>query len=282
MDFESIKESLIVWGQSSGLQVLIIILGGWVAQIVIAKFSRRVLNSVITSKFTSSRSDTGRDKRISTLHQVLVKTSAVFIFLAVVLMVFVEMGINITPILTGAGILGIAVGFGAQDIVKNLFHGIFILLEDQYSEGDVVSLAGISGTVEEFDLRRTVLRDLDGTQHHIPNGEITVSSNKTKGWSNIHMNIGIGYSTDLKKITEVVNNEGSALQSAHANVIEPPRLVGVEEFGDSAIIVKIIGKVQPGHQWELSRELRRMLKEAFERENIEIPFPHQVEIHKSE
>jgi len=271
---------LILWLQTSGLKIAIIIVAGIVVQIVVSNLTRRLLTSTLAKHVVGQRSDTGRKKRVNTLHQVFTKTLGAVIFLIVFLMVFIELGVNVTPILTGAGIVGIAVGFGAQDMVKNLFHGIFILLEDQYSEGDVVTLAGITGTVEEFDLRRTVLRDLDGTQHHIPNGEIAVASNKTKGWSRIHMNIGIGYSTDLKKLAEVVNTEGDALQAAHEAVIEPPRLAGVEEFADSSIIVKILGKVQPGKQWELSREFRKMLKEAFEREKIEIPFPHQVEIHK--
>lgn len=282
MDYEVVKTSILAWATSSGLQILAIVVVGIVTQTIVSRASRTVLKSVLGKKMASNRSDAGRANRLGTLHQVVTKTSGVIIFLAALLMIFVELGINITPILTGAGIIGIAVGFGAQDMVKNLFHGIFILAEDQYSEGDVVTVAGVTGAVEEFDLRRTILRDLDGTQHHIPNGEISVASNRTKSWSGIHMNIGVGYGTDLAKLRVVVRQVGEALASEHADaVIEAPVLAGVEDFADSAMVVKILGKAQPGQQWNLAREFRQMLKEAFDREGIEIPFPHQVEIPKS-
>ncbi|MBU1092412.1 mechanosensitive ion channel family protein [Patescibacteria group bacterium] len=274
-------DTWISWLQVSGLKIAIIIVAGIIAQIVVASVTKKLLTSILAKHITGKRSSAGRQKRIDTLHQVFTKTFGVIIFLVVLLMVFVELGINVTPILTGAGIVGIAVGFGAQDIVKNLFHGIFILLEDQYSEGDVVSVAGISGVVEDFDLRRTVLRDLDGVQHHIPNGEILVASNKTKGWSGINWDVGVGYGTDLKKLKEIINRTGEKLKSDHDEVVEAPTLAGVEEFADSAIVVKVLGKVQPGQQWAMAREFKKMVKEAFDRENIEIPFPHQVEIRKS-
>lgn len=275
-------DAWINWLQTSGLKIAIVIVVSIVVHLVIAGLTRRLLNSTLAKHVTGKRSEVGRQKRVDTLHEVFRKTLGVVIFLIVLLMIFVELDINIAPILTGAGIVGIAVGFGAQDMVKNLFHGIFILLEDQYSEGDIVALAGITGTVEDFDLRRTVLRDLDGVQHHIPNGEIAIASNKTKGWSGINWNVGVGYGTDLQKLKNVVNGTGEQLKSQGEEVIEAPTLAGVEEFGDSAIIVKILGRVQPGKQWETSREFRRLLKEAFDREGIEIPFPHQVEVHKSD
>ena len=196
-------------------------------------------------------------------------------------MIFIELGINVTPILTGAGIVGIAVGFGAQDIVKNIFHGIFILMEDQYSEGDVVTIANITGTVENFDLRRTIIRDLDGVQHHVPNGEITVASNKTKGWSGINLDIGVAYNTNLSQLKRIVEQVGKELEQEHEEVTKAPELAGVEEFADSAIVVKVLGKTKPGAQWSMSRELRKRLKEAFDKEGVEIPFPHQVEIRKN-
>ncbi|MBN2585645.1 mechanosensitive ion channel family protein [Patescibacteria group bacterium] len=273
-------DGLILWLQTSGLKVAVIIVAGVVAQLAISSLIRRLLTSVLAKHVIGKRSDFGRKKRIDTLHQVFTKTLGVVFFLIVLLMIFVELGINIAPILTGAGIIGIAVGFGAQDMVKNLFHGIFILIEDQYSEGDIVKVAGVTGTVEDFDLRRTVLRDLNGTQHHVPNGEITIASNLTKGWARINWDVGVGYGTDLKKLKQIVNEVGRRLQADNQDVVEPPELAGVEEFADSAMIVKILGKVQPGRQWELSREFRKMLKEAFDSENIEIPFPHQVEIQK--
>jgi len=274
------NNNLLLWAQTSGLKILIIIVVGIMAQIIMTKTTKTLLSSVLGKHITSQRSDLGRQKRIDTIHQVITKTIGIIIFLIVLLMIFIELGINVTPILTGAGIIGIAIGFGAQDMVKNVFHGFFILLEDQYSEGDVVTVAGITGTVEDFDLRRTVIRDLDGVQHCIPNGEITVASNKTKSWSGINLNIGISYDTDLNQLKQIVEQVGQELKNENEDITEAPKMVGVEEFADSAIIIKILGKTKPGTQWDAARQLRKKLKEAFDREKIEIPFPHQVEIHK--
>lgn len=280
MDYESLNSAILMWLQTSGIKIILIIILGFFAKIVLTKTSKTLLTSTLSKPMTSDRSDAGRDKRINTIHQVLTKTIGIIIFLVVLLMIFIELDINVTPILTGAGIIGIAIGFGAQDMVKNIFHGIFILTEDQYSKGDVVTVAGITGTVEAFDLRRTIVRDLDGAQHHIPNGEITISSNKTKSWSGINLNIGVAYNTDLNKLKHIVNKVGETM-SSNENIIQPPKLVGVEEFADSAIIVKILGRTKPGYQWGITRELRKLLKESFEQEGIEIPFPHRVEIHKT-
>lgn len=273
--------NLLLWFQTTGLKILLIIGAGAITQILVVRAGKTLLTSVLGKKMANSRSDIGQQKRVDTLIQVITKTSSIIIFLIVLLMVFIELGINVTPILTGAGIMGIAVGFGAQDIVKNIFHGIFILMEDQYSEGDVVTIANITGTVESFDLRRTIIRDLDGAQHHIPNGEITVASNKTKGWSGINLDIGIAYNTNLSQLKHIIEQVGKELAQEHEEIIKAPTLAGVEELADSAIVVKILGKTKPGAQWSMSRELRKRLKEAFDKEGIEIPFPHQVEIHKN-
>ena len=280
MDYENLNSAILIWLQTSGIKIILIVVMGFFAQIGLTKASKTLLTSALSKHMTTDRSDAGRDKRINTIHQVLIKTISIIIFLVVLLMIFIELGINVTPILTGAGIIGIAIGFGAQDMVKNIFHGIFILTEDQYSEGDIVTIAGVTGTVETFDLRRTILRDLDGTQHHIPNGEIAIASNKTKSWSGINLDIGIAYNTDLKKLKQIIEQVGQGLKNENENITEAPRMVGVEEFADSAIIVKIVGKTKPGTQWAMARQLRERLKEVFDREKIEIPFPHQVEIHK--
>jgi len=286
MDYENLNSAILIWLQTSGIKIILIAVMGFFAQIGLTKASKTLLTSALSKHMTTDRSDAGRDKRINTIHQVLVKTINIIIFLVVLLMIFIELGINVTPILTGAGIIGIAIGFGAQDMVKNIFHGIFILTEDQYSEDDIVTIAGVTGTVETFDLRRTILRDLDGTQHHIPNGEIAIASNKTKGWSGINLNIGIAYDTDLKKLKQIIEQVGQELKNENENITEAPKMVGVEEFADSefadsAIIVKIVGKTKPGTQWTMARQLREKLKEVFDKEGIEIPFPHQVEIHKN-
>jgi len=271
------------WLLTHGVKIAAIIVGGGLIYWIIAHWGQKALAALLAKTAVAGRSPDGKKKRIKTLNEVLTKTVGIVLFLIVILMVLIELGINITPILAGAGVAGIAVGFGAQSLVKDFFHGLFILLEDQYAEGDIISTGNISGIVEDFDLRRTILRDLDGIQYHIPNGEITIVGNKTRAWSGINLNVGVDYSTNLSQLKRIVNEIGQSIKNDFKeDVLEAPTLAGVEDFADSAIVVKILGKVQPGKQWNLTRELRKRLKEAFDQEGIEIPFPHRVEIHKKE
>lgn len=268
------------WLVSSGIQIALIIVISVIFHFAFKGLVNNLLRLSMKSKL-HGWSKSGMEKRIQTLAQVFSKTSGIVISLIALMMIMIEFGINVTPILTGAGIVGIAVGFGAQDLVKNLFYGIFILLEDQFSEGDVVTIAGVTGTVEAFDLRRTVLRDLDGTQHHVPNGEITVASNRTKNWSGINMELSVSYDSNLKEVRDVINEVGKKLKRNFPDdVSEAPKVAGVEEFADSAIIIKVLGKVAPGKQWETARAFREDIKVAFDKANIEIPYPHQVELQK--
>lgn len=166
-----------VWFATAGLKLLIILIVAWLANWIIGRFLRRFVDQIIAR---TGRSVAGRAEHVQTLTQVFSKIIAVSIYSVAFLMVLSQFGINITPILTGAGVVGLAIGFGAQDLVKNFFAGIFILLEDQFSVGDEVTIAGITGKVEDFDLRSTVLRDSDNVQHFIPNAEATIVSNKSK------------------------------------------------------------------------------------------------------
>ncbi|MCX5998033.1 MAG: mechanosensitive ion channel family protein, partial [Chloroflexi bacterium] len=188
-----------------------------------------------------------------------------------------NVGIDIAPVLAGMGVIGVAIGFGAQSLVKDTISGLFILIENQYRVGDVVKIADKSGTVEEITLRRTVLRDFDGTVHSVPNGEIRVASNMTKEWSRVNMNIGVSYDTDLNLAITVINRVGKELaedpQWATA-ILTPPRALRVDNLGDSAIEIKILGDTKPSRQWEVMGELRLRLKKAFDLEGIEIPLPH--------
>ncbi len=184
---------------------------------------------------------------------------------------------NIAPVLTGAGVLGLAVGFGAQSLVKDVIAGLFIIMENQYRKGDVVSIAGASGEVEEINLRRTVLRDMDGVYHVVPNGQITVASNYTKQLSRINLNIGVSYDTDLDEAIRVINQVGKDLAADPvwaARIVNPPRALRVDNLGDSAVEIKIIGETKPSQQWDVTGELRLRLKKAFDAAGIEIPWPH--------
>ncbi len=200
------------------------------------------------------------------------------------LLLMAQIGINIGPLLAGAGIAGVALGFGAQSMVEDFLAGFFILAENQYRVGDVVELnQTVSGVVERVTLRETVLRDLDGMVHHVPNGEIKVATNMTMEYANVNLDMGVGYDTDIEKLEKVINDVGKLLSEDsdwQDDILEPPQMLRVDDFADSAIIVKITGKTKPMKQWSITGELRKRLKIAFDKNGIEIPFPQRV-IHEA-
>jgi moderate conductance mechanosensitive channel len=216
-------------------------------------------------------------KRSDTLAKVLVSTSQIFIFLIGTFMVLSELEIDIAPILASAGVVGLAIGFGAQSLVKDIVAGLFIVVESQYRVGDVIKVADVSGTVESINLRRTILRDVDGIVHVIPHGEIRVASNYTKEWSRVNLNISVGYGEDLDHVISVINKVGRDLADDpnwNLYIIKPPQVLRVNNFGDSGIEIKILGDTQPTQQWAVTGELRLRLKKAFDEEGIEMPWPH--------
>jgi small-conductance mechanosensitive channel len=236
----------------------------------------------IMVKRTISRAMVGKPKadikkRCDTLSNVFIETGMVLVGIIALFMIISELGINIAPALAGLGIAGIAVGFGAQSLVKDLFNGTLILLENQYGIGDVVKTAGIVGLVEDVTLRRTVLRDLDGIVHSIPNSEISVASNYTKEWSRVNMDISVGYGEDLDHVIQVINRVGKEIAKDPdwaPRILKAPEVLRVDEFGDSGIIIKILGETKPLTQWDVMGEMRLRLKKVFDKEGIEIPWPH--------
>jgi small-conductance mechanosensitive channel len=198
-------------------------------------------------------------------------------------MILQEAGIKIGPILAGAGIVGLAFGFGGQYLIKDIITGLFIILENQYRIGDVINVDTIGGLVEDISLRKTILRDLDGTVHHIPHGEIKTVSNLSKGYARVNLDIGVSYSSDLEHVIKVINRTGKELAEDPLFkdlIIKPPQFLRVDDFADSAVIVKILGDTNPLKQWEVTGELRKRIKIAFDKEGIEIPFPQRV-IHQA-
>ena len=190
-----------------------------------------------------------------------------------------QLGLNIGPAVAGLGIVGIAVGFGAQSLVKDYFNGALILLENQYSKGDVVTIAGVSGSVEDFSLRRTTLRDLDGVVHTVPNGQITVASNLTRTWARINQDVTVAYGTDMEKATEVINGVGRGMAADPAwrrRVLEAPHVERISALGDYGVTIKILGLVRASEQWAAGGELRKRLLAAFAADGIEIPRPQRV------
>jgi moderate conductance mechanosensitive channel len=201
----------------------------------------------------------------------------VFLIFMFVMMALSEIGINITAVLAGASVVGVAVGFGAQSLVKDMISGLFIIMENQYRKGDVVNIAGESGVVEEINLRRTILRDVDGTYHVVPNGEIRVSSNLTKLLSRVNLTVSVSYDTDLDKAIQVINRVGKEMAEDPLwmkFINTPPKALRVNNLGDSGIDILIMGETKPSRQWEVAGELRLRLKKAFDKEGIDIPYPH--------
>lgn len=217
------------------------------------------------------------EKRVETLSGVLVGASEVVIIFLSSFMLLSEIGVNIAPLLAGAGVVGLAIGFGAQNIIKDVLNGFFIITENQYTIGDVVKVADVSGLVEDLSLRRTVLRDMDGIVHSVPNGDIHVSSNLTREWSRVNLNISVAYGEDLERVISVINKVGKELAGDQVwapYIIKTPQALRVDNLGDSGIEIKILGDTKPMKQWDVTGELRKRLKIAFDVEGIEIPWPH--------
>jgi small-conductance mechanosensitive channel len=202
-----------------------------------------------------------------------------FVVVVAGLMILGEFGLDIGPAVAGLGVVGIAVGFGAQSLVKDYLNGALILVENHYSKGDVVSIAGVSGAVEDFSLRRTTLRDLDGVVHTVPNGEIKVASNRTRTWARINQNVMVAFGTDIDKAIEVVDGVGREMAldpDWKRRILEPPRVERVESIDEMGITLKVLGTVRASEQWAAAGEFRKRLLAAFAANGIEIPRPHRV------
>jgi len=200
------------------------------------------------------------------------------IMIAIVAMILLQkIGVNIAPILASAGIIGLAVGFGAQELVRDFISGFFILLENQVRTGDIAIINGTSGMVEDIQLRTITLRDLSGVVHIFQNGKIDSLSNRTKVWSAAVFDIGVAYKEDVQQVMDIMNKTGEQLKldpDFKDKIIEPIEILGLDQFADSAQVIKARIKTKPSMQWIVTREYNKRLKVAFDNENIEIPFPH--------
>ena len=218
-------------------------------------------------------------KRIDTLDTLGANVIRFFIVIIAALMILGQLGLDIGPAVAGLGVVGIAVGFGAQALVRDYLNGALILVENQYAKGDVVRLAGVAGTVEDFNLRRTTLRDIDGVVHTIPNGEIKVASNLTRVWARINQDVTIAYGTDIDRAIAVVDNVGRTLAGEDEwkrRILEAPRVERVEALGEYGVTLKILGSVRATEQWAAGGEFRKRLLAALEANGIEIPRPQRV------
>src|SRR3990172_5642553 len=227
---------------------------------------------------------TEREKRPRTVASLVRTVGTSLVLLIAAMMLFREIGMDITPLLAGAGVAGLAVGFGAQSLIKDIIAGFFILMEDQFHVGDVIQAAGVSGQVEKMTLRMTIVRDLNGAVHFIPNGEIKVATNLTKEWSRAVLEVGVSYEEDVDRVSHVLAEIGQSLaddETFGKLVLEPPQVLGVEALADSQVTIRSLAKTLPLKQWEVAREFRRRIKVRFDREGIQIPYPHRVVITRS-
>jgi small-conductance mechanosensitive channel len=271
MDLATVPE----WGGNWFVPTRNIVLIAVVAFIAI-KFGSLIIRRTIAT-LSKRKLDPEAQKRAETLSRVIRNLLTTVIAVVALMMILEELGIDIGPILAAAGIVGLAVGFGAQSLVKDMINGFFILLEDQIRVGDVVQIAGKGGIVENVNLKMTVLRDLAGNVHYIPNGSIDLVTNMTKEYSRYVFEIGVAYREDVDEVMEVIREVDEDLRSdadfSH-DILEPIEILGLDEFADSAIIIKARYKTKPIKQWRIAREFNRRLKKVFDERDIEIPFPH--------
>lgn len=277
LDISSVLEAVGSWLLEHGILILIIILLSYltyrVAKIVAPRLVERTIH--ITGKGRRAREE--RAKRARTLSGFITGAIGIFIVITAIFMILSEVGIDIAPLLAGAGVAGIAIGFGAQHLIRDLLSGLFIILEDQYGKGDWVQIAGVNGLVEEVNLKRTILRDLDGNVHSIPNGEVKLTTNFSKEWARVNLIIPVAYGEDLDHVTEVINRVGEELaqdETFGPIITKAPQVLRVDNFGDSSIDMKVLGETKPMRQWEVMGEIRKRIKKAFDEEGIEIPWPH--------
>lgn len=269
---------ILFWLKTSGLRIGVIAAGS----ILLIRFLRAVADRI--PRLMPAGQElvvTEREKRAHTVASLLRTVGTTLVVIVAAMMAFREIGLDITPLIAGAGVAGLAIGFGAQSLIKDVIAGFFILLEDQFHVGDVIQAAGVSGQVEQMTLRMTIVRDLQGTVHFIPNGEIKVASNLTKQWSRAVLEIGVRYEEDVDRVIAVLTEVGRSLADDEVfgkMVLEPPQVLGVEGLTDSQVTIRILAKTLPIKQWEVAREFRRRIKARFDREGIQTPYPHRVVI----
>jgi small conductance mechanosensitive channel len=239
---------------------------------------RRVLGAMQTRAQSESSLDEAAEvsKRFTTIEALVGYVVKGFVATIGGLLVLEQIGLDVGPAIAGLGVVGIAIGFGAQAIVRDFFSGILILLENQYGQGDVVEIAGVTGTVEELTLRRTVLRDADGVVHNVPNGEIKVASNRTRVWRRINHDVIVAYGTDIERAIAVFDAVGVALAADPAwadRILETPSVDRVDQLGERGITLKILGRVRAGEMVAVTGELRKRILAAMAANGIEIPAP---------
>lgn len=273
--FERAWDAISEWLLTNGLPlVLTIILTGLALKL--SSFMIRRIGAAIQKGIPPGKSARSA-QRATTLNYIMGSTLKAVILFAGIMMALSEIGINITPILASAGIAGLAVGFGAQSLVKDVITGFFIIMEDQYGVGDIVEIDGKMGTVEKMNLRITQLRNLDGSVITVPNGAVSLVSNMSKEWARAVVEVNVPFEVDVDYALAVMLEEGVKLREEQPDLlIEEPTAPGVVNFAESALTLRVMVKTAPLEQWGVGREWRRRIKARFDREGIEIAVPHRI------
>jgi small-conductance mechanosensitive channel len=278
VDITPALDAVGAWLLEHGVPILVIIGLSYLFYMIVKVLAPPILERWVKRRGRGRRARSEHAKRAQTLSSVFTQASAIFIIIIALFMILSEVGIDITPLLASAGVVGVALAFAAQSFVKDLIAGFLIISENQFDVGDVIKVADVTGGVEEVNLRRTMLRDLDGILHIIPNGEIRVTSNYTMMWSRAHLDISVAYKEDLDRVMAVVRRVWEEMADdprwGPQMISKTPWLLRVNEFGDSGIVIKAVGETKPLKQWDVMGELRRRIKRVFDEEGIEIPWPH--------
>lgn len=276
--WQDVLSRFVQWVINVGPSILILIILLFITLKFLSILIRRLNKMLINRAKKNESLDTQEaTKRIKTLLGILKGIGKVIVWAIFLMILFKKFGIDIGPILAGAGILGLAIGFGAQELVRDFISGFFILLENQLRAGDVAIINGTGGLVEKIELRTITLRDFSGVVHVIQNGKINTLSNMTKEWSAIVFDIGVAYKENVDEVIKVMQEVGEKMindPEYKEKIKEPLEIFGLDKFDDSAIVIKARLKTVPGDQWSLGREYRKRLKKAFDEKGIEIPFPH--------
>jgi small-conductance mechanosensitive channel len=263
----------------SCIRIVVVIALAWIIVKLVHNFIKRLENNLIQKSEKEGEPLSESQKRISTIVRLLKQATLLVLWITVCMVILREIGIEIGPILAGAGIVGLALGFGAQNLVRDFIAGFFIILENQIRVDDVAIINGTGGLVEKINFRTTILRDLGGVVHVFPNGTINSLSNLTNQWSAYVFEIGVAYKENTDRVVEILKVVGSELKNDKEFgklILEEPEIFGVDKFADSGVIIKGRIKTMPIRQWAVGREFLRRVKQKFDEKNIEIPFPHRT------
>jgi len=274
MNFSTFLNAMRDWALTTGIKIILVLV---IALILIKVI--KVASSRLSSVFLKKRTDEESEKRAKTLTSVIQNFLIILVFVVAVITIIGQLGIEIAPFLATAGIAGVAIGFAGQSLIKDIINGFFLLLWDQIRVGDYVQLSEKRGLVEMINLKMTIIRDFNGNVHYIPNGTIDVVTNMTKDYSRYLFEIGVAYRENVDEVIDIIKEIDNELRkdpNFKEDILEPIEIFGLDEFADSALIIKARTMTKPLKQWRIKREFNKRLKKKFDEKDIEIPFPHRT------